>query len=168
MNKNVILDVSRVAAFVVLVALSACKSTEHREPAACVATLSSADRAAISANGTAWLKAVRAADWGAVAATYTSDAMLMPPNEPAVSGRDAIRRWFAAFPPLVSMDIEETEVGGCCDVAYVRGTYRLAIAPPGAGTIRETGKYIEIRCKQADGTWLKLRDMFSSDAPAPH
>lgn len=159
-------DVSRIAAVLVLVAVSACKSMECCEVEECEATLSNADRAAISANSEAWLKAVRAADWAGVAATYTDDAALMPPNQPAVSGRAAIRAWFEAFPPLVSMELTDTEVGGCCDVAYVCGTYRLAIAPLGAGTIHETGKYIEIRRKQADGTWLKLRDMFSSDEPA--
>lgn len=162
------LNASRITAVLFLVALAACKCMVNREAGACKASLSKADRAAISANSTAWLKAVRASNWTAAAATYATDAMLLPPNEPAVSGRESIRQWFAGFPPIVSMDIEDTEVGGCCDVGYVRGTYRLVFAPPGAGTIHETGKYIEIRRKQADGTWLKLRDMFSSDERAPH
>ena len=158
----------RLAAVLALVFLSACQCTMCCGVEASEATLTPADRAAISANSAAWLKAVRAADWAAVAATYASDAMLLPPDQPAVSGREAIRQWFAAFPPLVSMDVEDTEVDGCCDVAWVRGTYRLAIAPPGAGTIHETGKYVEIRRRQADGSWLKLRDMYSSDEAAPH
>ncbi len=161
------MKVAHFAAAAVLTALSACKSMDCWEPAARTAELSQEDRAAIAANGDVWLKAVRAADWAAAAATYTTDAMLLPPNEPAVTGRETIRKWFTAFPPIVSMDVEGVEVEGCCDVAYVRGTYRLAIAPPGAGTIRETGKYLEIHRKQADGSWLKSRDMFSSDAPAP-
>jgi ketosteroid isomerase-like protein len=168
MKRMTNLDLSRYAAALALVALSACKSVECREPMACGASLSAADRAGISANSAAWLQAVRAADWNAVAATYAADAMLLPPNEPAISGREAIRQWFAAFPPLVSFDLEDLEVGGCCDVAYVRGTYDLALSLPGAGTVRERGKYIEIRRKQADGSWLKLRDMFSSDQPLPH
>jgi len=150
------------------VALSACSSTRCCEATARSATLTQADRAAIAENSQAWLRAVRAADWAAVAATYTEDAMLLPPNQPAVVGREAIREWFAAFPPLASMEIVDEEAGGCCDVAYVRGTYRLTIAPPGADAIHDTGKYIEIRRKQADGAWLKLRDMFSSDEPAMH
>jgi uncharacterized protein (TIGR02246 family) len=157
--------VSRLAAVLALAALSACTSTGGAQ---CPASLPASDLAAISANSADWLKAVRAKDWAAVAATYTTDGMLMPPNEPAVVGRDAIRAWFAAFPALVSMEVQDAEVGGCCDVAYVRGTYRLAFTPPGAGTVHDTGKYIEIRRKQPDGTWLKLRDMFSSDAQSPH
>lgn len=161
------LAIARFAAALALVVISACKCTDCSESATCKANLPDADRAAIAANSTTWLTAVRAANWSAVAATYTPDALLMPPNEPAVSGRDTIRQWFAAFPPIVSMDLEAKEVDGCCDIAYVRGTYHLAISPPGAGTIHETGKYLEIKRKQADGSWLMLRDMFSSDAPAP-
>ncbi|MCY2958848.1 MAG: DUF4440 domain-containing protein [Planctomycetota bacterium] len=160
-------NVARIGAVLVLSVLSACRSTGGSGAAACPATLPSADRAAIVANDGAWLKALRAADWTAAAATYTKDAMLLPPNGPAVTGRDAIRAWFVAGPPIVSMEIEELEIEGCCDVAYLRGTYRLAVSPPGLGTIREKGKYIEIHRKQADGTWLKSHDMFSSDDPAP-
>ena len=159
------LRMPRLAALLALVTLPACMGGGQ-----CAETcaLSTKDRAAIQANAEAWLKAVRAADWAAVAATYTTDAILLPPNQPVVAGRDKIRAWFAGFPPIVSMDIEDTEVDGHCDLAYARGTYRLTIAPPGAPQVRETGKYIEIRRKQADGTWLKQRDMFSSDAAAPH
>ncbi|NOT30632.1 MAG: DUF4440 domain-containing protein [Planctomycetes bacterium] len=119
-------------------------------------------------NSETWLKAVRASDWKAVAATYTQDAMLLPPNMPAVSGRDAILAFFTQFPPIVSMEVADVEMDGCGTAAYVRGTYRMTVAPPGAGTLQETGKYIEIRRKGADGRWLKSRDMFSSDEPAPH
>lgn len=160
-------NVARIGAVLVLSIFSACKSTDASGSGSCPATLPSADRAAIVANADAWLAAVRASNWGAVAATYTDDALLMPPNEPAVVGRAAIGKWFTAFPPIVSMELEEQEIVGCCDVAYVRGTYRFAIAPPGAGTMHDTGKYMEIHRRQADGTWLKSRDMFSSDQPAP-
>lgn len=156
------------AAALVLFTLAACKCTDSCGPTACPPSLSSADRVAISANSAVWLKAMRAADWKTVASTYTQDALLMPPNEPTVSGRAAIRTWMEAFPPLVSMDLDEAEVEGCCDVAYVRGTYRLAFSPPGAGTLHDVGKYLEIHRKQADGTWLKTRDMFSSDQAGPN
>lgn len=168
MNRLMNPSVARLAAVLVLVASSACKSMQEGSGVSCPANLPKEDRAAIAANTAAWLKAVRASDWAEVAARYTPDATLMPPNEPAVSGRESIRKWFAAFPPLVSMDLNVVETEGCCDVAYVRGTYKLAIAPPGAGTIQESGKYLEIHHKQADGKWLMLRDMFSSDSPAPH
>ncbi|MCE9592979.1 MAG: DUF4440 domain-containing protein [Planctomycetes bacterium] len=154
----------RLVAALVLVLLAACKCADCAAPAACSKSLSQADREALAANSAAWLKAVRASDWDAVAAGYTDDAMLLPPNQPVVSGRDAIRAWFAAFPPLVFIVSEDLEVGGCCDTAFVRGEYVLLTATAQSGeTMEETGKFIEIRRKQADGTWLTLRDIFNAD-----
>lgn len=167
MNPPRLATLLRSSAALTLVALAACKSMCN-DGAACPPNLTAADRAAIAANTAEWLAGVRASDWKAVAATYTQDAMLLPPNMPAVVGRDAIQAFFTQFPPIVSMDVTDVEMDGCCTVAYTRGTYRLSIAPPGAGTLHETGKYIEIRRKESDGRWLKLRDMFSSDEPAPH
>ena len=158
------------AGFLVVVAglaLPACQGTDAGAGARAGSgggpALSAADRTAIAANSADWLAAVRKADWSAVAAAYTQDAMLLPPEQPAVAGRDAIAKWFAAFPPIISMELDDQETDGRGDVAYVRGAYRLVVAPPGAGTVRETGKYIEIRRRQPDGSWLKLRDMFSPD-----
>jgi ketosteroid isomerase-like protein len=156
-------SLSRLTVVVLLAVASACKSTGgEASPACCSTSLSESDLAGIHANSEAWLKAVRAADWDAVAAGYTSDALLMPPDQPAVIGREGIRAWFAGFPPLVSMATKDIEVDGCCDLAYVRGTYQLEVRTSETTTHREAGKYIEIRRKQADGTWLKSHDMFSA------
>ncbi len=60
------------------------------------------------------------------------------------------------------------EIAGRGDLAYVRGTYKLKIVLEGHDPIPDTGKYIEIRKKQADGSWLLYRDIFNSDVPLPH
>lgn len=157
----------RFVAALFLVLLAACKCMDCAAPETCSNSLSAADRTALATNSEAWLKAVRASDWDAVAASYAEDAMLLPPDQPVVIGRDGIRAWFAAFPPLVSMTTKDVEVEGCCDLAYVRGTYQLEVRTSETSTHHETGKFIEIRRKQADGTWLKLRDIFNADgAPA--
>ena len=45
--------------------------------------------------------AFNAKDASALAALYAEDATLMPPNQPAVNGRVAIRGWFEATLPRV-------------------------------------------------------------------
>ena len=53
------------------------------------------------------------------------------------------------------------------DLAYVLGTYTMTIVPPGApGPIEDSGKYIEIRRRQPDGSWLISTDIFNSDLPS--
>ena len=42
----------------------------------------------------------------------------------------------------------------------------MTMNPPGAEPVHEAGKYIEIRKKQADGSWLLYRDIYNSDMPA--
>ena len=107
-------------------------------------------------------------DWATVAALYVDDAVLNPPHEPAVKGRKAIRAWFEKFPPLTEFKASNVKVDGGDDLAYVLGTYTMTIAPPGApGAVNDSGKYVEVRRKQSDGSWLIAVDMFNSDLPAP-
>ena len=52
-----------------------------------------ADEAAIRAGTTAWATAYNNGDGEAMAANYAEDAVLLPPNAPAVTGRAAIREF---------------------------------------------------------------------------
>lgn len=59
------------------------------------------------------------------------------------------------------------KVEGREDLAYVLGTYTMTMAPPGApGPINDSGKFVTVLRRQADGRWLAAVDMFSSDLPA--
>ena len=130
------------------------------------ASLTEADKAAIEASLAEWVKGALANDWAAVAATYTEDAVLMPPNSPIVEGRANIQAYFEGFPPVRELTATNVEVMGQGDTVYVRGTYTMTIAAEDAEAIMETGKYLEVRKKQPDGSWLLHRDMFSSDLAA--
>jgi uncharacterized protein (TIGR02246 family) len=130
--------------------------------------LTQADRDAIAEISTAFLEAARGQDWTALAATYTEDAILMPPNQHAVQGRTAIQAFFENFPPMSDMTLENVEVEGVGDMAYIRGIYSMTINMDGVEPMVDTGKYLEVRKKQADGSWLLHRDMFSSDIAMEH
>ncbi|MFH1524635.1 MAG: DUF4440 domain-containing protein [Chloroflexota bacterium] len=108
-------------------------------------------------------------DWAAyVRAYYTEDAIVLPPNGPAVQGWTLMEPWFASFPPMSDFRPQIIEVEGRGDLAYVRGTYSMMLTPPGVTEpINDTGKYIEIWRKQADGSWRVIRDIFNSDLSLP-
>jgi len=110
-------------------------------------------------------KAMLAKDWATFAAQYVEDAVLYPPNEPAVKGRAAIRSWLEKFPPVTEFKLTNVKVEGRDDLAYVLGAYTMTLVPPGATPVKDSGKYVEIRRRQADGRWLLAVDMFSSDLP---
>ncbi len=128
--------------------------------------LSQADVSKINEVTQTFVKAALAKDWTTLAALYLDDAVLNPPNEPAVKGRAAIRAWFEKF-PLTDFKPSNVKVEGRDDLAYVLGTYTMTIAPPGApGPVNDSGKYVEVRRRQPDGRWLIAVDIFNSDLPA--
>lgn len=112
----------------------------------------------------AWVERYAAADAAGVAALYTEDAQLLPPDREVVSGRAAIREFVATTNPPGGPAFEiatvETLVFG--DYAYRQGRFKVK-SPD--GTPLETGKFLEL-WKKINGKWLIHRDMWSSDAPA--
>ena len=127
--------------------------------------LSPADVTKINEVSQIWVKALLAKDWATMAAQYTEDAVLYPPNEPAVKGRPAIRTWSAGFPPVTDCKVNIVKAEGRDDLAYVLGTFTMTIAVPGAPPVKDSGKFVEVRRRQPDGRWLLAVDMFSSDLP---
>ena len=127
--------------------------------------LSQADVNKINEVSQVVVKAALAKDWATFAAQYMEDAVVYPPNEPAVLGRAAIRGWLERFPPMTEFKLTNVKVEGRDDLAYVLGTYTMTLAPPGVTPVKDSGKYVEIRRRQADGRWLLAVDMFSSDLP---
>jgi uncharacterized protein (TIGR02246 family) len=124
------------------------------------------------------LRAFAAEDAEAIAAEYTEDAVLMPPGQPAVAGRAAIaglyRGFFAQFRLVLETTVEEAEVAG--DLGFLRGRLRQEIHPragPGflRGLIRrraggpevQTGKFLAVLRREADGAWRFSRDIFNTD-----
>ncbi len=132
------------------------------------AALSSVDIAAIRASEEAFAQNAKTRNDSANAALYTESAVFMPPNQPAVTGRAAIRRWLTAFPPMSDFGLTPIDIDGRGDLAYGRGTYSLTIAASGkVPAMPDHGKYVEIRRKQPGGSWLMAVDIFNSDMPAP-
>lgn len=124
-----------------------------------------ADEAAIREADAAWSKAAEARDLEAVVSYYSDDAQLLPPNSPIATDKKSIRASWAPLmvPELgISWKVSKVEVARAGDLAYVIGTYVIAMKPS-----NETGKLIEIWKKQADGKWKCIADTFNSDLPVP-
>lgn len=123
-----------------------------------------ADPSAISSNSEAWQAAMNAKDIDAIAAMYTEDARIMPPNGAAKIGRDAVREEFGAMIDAglsVQLDVIETGIGG--DVGYNIGTYVLTAGDEEI----DRGKYIETWKRSNDGEWRMANDIWNSDVPLP-
>ncbi len=112
-----------------------------------------------------WVERYAANDAAGVAALYTEDAQLLPPDMEVVSGRAAIQEFLAKTNPPGGPQFEiatiETLVFG--DYAHRQGSF--TIKDPG-GAALESGKFIEL-WKRSGGRWLIHRDMWSFNAPPP-
>lgn len=122
-----------------------------------------ADIAAIRATSERWMSAVRARRWDDAAATFTEDATLVFAGTPYV-GRSAIRAFHETMPlidPTRVLHIDEIRGGG--DMAFVSG--HSTVIPAGGGPPVVVGRYLDIRLRQPDGTWLFYRDMVAPVTP---
>ena len=154
---------TRVCSAILAVGLAATTVTAQS------AKLADKDVAAIKAASDVFSKGMVAGDRAALLKLYTEAASFLPPNDKAVTGRAAIQAWMQNLPPVKEFKLTPVEIDGRGDLAYVRGTFSMTMLPAGApGPIMDVGKYVEIRPKQADGSWLISVDIFNSDLPAPH
>ena len=125
--------------------------------------LSSADIAAIRATTERWQTAVRSGNWEDAAAIFTEDAILRFPDA-AYEGRPATLKYFQTQQPWpANRTIHIDEIRGRGDMAFVAG--HSTVTPESGGAPVVVGRYLDIRLRQADGTWLFYRDMVSPVPP---
>lgn len=126
------------------------------------------DEQAIRGQVDRWHQLIKAKDAAGIAALYTNDGAVMPPNAPIGKGRAAIQQTWASMMQTPGFDLtivpEQIIVSSSGDMALDRGTYRLAIAP-GATPQTDTGKYVVV-WRKVGGEWRAAADIFNSDLPA--
>jgi len=128
---------------------------------------SGADEQAIRGHVDRWQQLVKAKDAAAIAALYSEDGAVMPPNAPIAKGRAAIQQTWASMMATPAFDLainpEQILVSSSGDMALDRGTYRLTVAPGGT-TQTDTGKYVVV-WRKIGGEWKAAADIFNSDLP---
>jgi uncharacterized protein (TIGR02246 family) len=148
-----------------VLALQACHSSDSAE--AKPAQLSATDLAGIRAADSSFMAAANAGDVDGVAAVYTSDAALLPPNLPPQRGRNAIKGYWGGLLQAytVKFELGSDTIEGRGDLAYNVGHYRLTAVPKDKANpgMADEGKFVEILKKQGDGTWKYVVDMYSSN-----
>lgn len=116
-----------------------------------------------------WAAAANAKDSGKIAALYTEDAVLMPPNGAIVRGRANIQAFWQGMLDQGARDVSLASLGSASSraVGYEAGTYEFAMQPAGGQPTREKGKYLTALKRGADGKWRLAYDIFNSDLPCP-
>lgn len=124
-------------------------------------------RREIDKTRTAYVSAWQRGKAAEIATLYTEDALVLYPNQPAVSGRSAILDYFSGFfGDFVRNEFElsSAEVVVIGQWAFDRGTYRWRGFPRAGGSaVEDNGKYLVVLQRQGDTTWKVARDMDNSD-----
>jgi uncharacterized protein (TIGR02246 family) len=108
-------------------------------------------------------------DTTAIAALYTDDAVVLPPNAETVRGRQAIKGLFDGMiqqmgvPQLTLRTMQVDEIG---DMANEIGEYTLKFQPAGGEPVTDIGKYVVIWKRQGDD-WKLHIDIWNTNSPLP-
>ena len=122
-------------------------------------------RDAIAAANENFMDTFKRGDAAGMAALYTENGQVLPPNGDFVTGKQSIATFWQG---LMDMGIKEVkleivEVSGHGDTAIEVSKYTLRSE---GGQALDTGKYIVI-WKQEGGQWKLHRDIFNSSMPVP-
>jgi len=118
-----------------------------------------------------YVKAVNAADAGAIAAMMTDKSVFADPNVPVAVGKEAIRSlnqgYFDQLKAEQTAPVEDVRVVG--DLAVARGTFTWKAMPKAQGlaAINDRGSWIAVYARQNDGSWKQDWVVGNSDQPAP-
>ena len=119
------------------------------------------DQTVIRERTDAFVKAFNAKDIDQILGIYAENSVFMPPNEPIIRGKDALRTFYGDLFKAGATDLRLNiaEVSGHGPLAYQSGGYEL-----NRGAVRDRGKYIFVLRKLAD-TWRFEYTVWNSDLP---
>lgn len=132
----------------------------------------SAESDAIHRTVQEYVSAVNSGDLKRWLGTLTDDVVLLPPDQPRIDGKDAVRLWakdnfFDRFQMMLTHGFDELDVVG--PMAFVHGRFALPLTPKSAGSSTQmTGKFIYLLRREADGSWRLARVIWNYDMAATH
>jgi ketosteroid isomerase-like protein len=125
------------------------------------------DTAAINALYGEWAKATATRGAEGYVSYFATNAVVLPPNAPAVEGQDAIRQW-------IQKELTEWFTR---DARFIPGPMQVSngwamrrfgitgkrVSKNGGATTEFDNKYLDILQKQSDGSWKFVSRMWSSN-----
>jgi len=125
-----------------------------------------ADKEAIKKITDDFNAALNAGDIDKLVSLFTDDAVRIPPNEPALIGKEAIRGMFQQQLDQFTVQNEgvivDLKVSG--DLAFFRGSWTSINTPKDGGKpLKYNGSYVSVIQKQPDGSWKTICNSWSNE-----
>ncbi len=123
-------------------------------------------RDSIEANVKTISESLNGGDAAGVAAHYTDDAALLPPDAARIDGREGIQ---GVWQGLIDADVRDValttqEVDAFGDVANEVGTITATAPGEDGGRVQWAGKYVAVWKREGDGTRRMHRGIWNFDA----
>ena len=124
------------------------------------------DQAAIRERNEAFVKAFNAKDVTQILGLYAENSTFMPPNQPLIRGKDALKTFYDDLLKSGATDLklDVTEVSGHGPLAYQSGTYEMNVKPASGAASHDRGKYLFVLRRMGD-TWRLEYTVWNSDLP---
>lgn len=134
-----------------------CSQPNHIDQAALEAKIG-------EANGK-WMAALEQGNAAGVAECYTEDSQFMPPNAPALKGREGVKTFMDGMMKagVKKIRLKSIEIEGDEKRALETGEYQVMVE---GDKVVDQGKYL-VEWKNRNGKWYFHRDMFNSNMPSP-
>jgi ketosteroid isomerase-like protein len=90
----------------------------------------------------------------------------MPPNQPVLRGKDALKTFYDDLLKSGATDLklDVTEVSGHGPLAYQSGSYEMDVKPSSGPMVHDRGKYLFI-ARKLNGAWRYEYMVWNSDLP---
>lgn len=149
-----------ILSLVVALALSGCSGLGNSTQ-----TEVSASKSELGQMNRDFAAALNAKDAKAAAALYTEDAVLIPPGEPVVRGREAIEEyWSGAIEAggVRDVSVETMDALSSGSLGYETGSFVLTANGPDGEPVVDRGRYIELLRREPDGRWLSTHGIWNA------
>jgi ketosteroid isomerase-like protein len=117
-----------------------------------------------------WAKAAEARDTERVLAYWADDAIVMPADQPALVGKEAIRGMvqggFADSAFSITWEPERAVISQSGDMGYLVEHNRMTFRDPSGRRRTTFGKGVTIWKKDANGNWKNVVDIFNTNPTA--
>ena len=128
------------------------------------------DVSAVAATTGAFHQALRDNDLSSFMSYVDQSAVIAPPGEPALRGKDKIEKWYKDFlvnyrTASLQLSNKENFVGPLWAVEFGHFDWRLQ-PTNGSARVLDHGTYMQVWKRQADGSWRFAREVWNSSPEA--